>query len=365
MNRHIRDQLIKRDKRLYYDFLPEMEAIIEKPSNPLTTVILYTCFVLIITTIIWACTFRTDIIISANGDIDSQKPIISAVYTNSGSICEIYVNDGDYVEIGDVICRLDSSQYDIALEEYEYNLRLMNVQKELYEILYEKFKAGEISPLEIDAASYGDEQKIAEAIILENSLFINNLSGLTDDEVVDAVNERLYSITSNINKLDTQIEKTENEIKGLIDNLKNFTVTALTSGTVAYADKLYIGKLVNAGNIVCYINQPNNEYVFNAYVSDRDITHINIGDNVRLKLPAYDDTEYEYLNGVVSEISDIPLNVQGKGIVYSVEIYIENSPEDIKNGMEGNVDIVIGTRTVMDYFIEPFRNGLENSLEER
>ena len=174
----------------------------------------------------------------------------------------------------------------------------------------------------------------------------------------------MYSITTNINKIDTQIEKTNNDIESLLDNLKNMVVTAPVSGTVTYIEKPYIGKIVSGGNIVCYINESQHDYVFNAYVSDEDITGLKFGDTVQLKLPAYDDTEFEYINGTVTSISDIPLNISERGVVYAVKITPEIVPKDIKRGMEGSVDIIVGTRTVMEYFLEPFMEGLDNSLNE-
>ena len=52
MKKYIEKQLGTRDKRLYYDFLPSMIEIIEKPANRLVSVIMYMCFALIATTII-------------------------------------------------------------------------------------------------------------------------------------------------------------------------------------------------------------------------------------------------------------------------------------------------------------------------
>ena len=40
-------------------------------------------------------------------------------------------------------------------------------------------------------------------------------------------------------------------------------------------------------------------------------------------------------------------------------------PKDIKVGMEGSCDIIIGKRTVLDYFLEPFKEGFGSSLKER
>ena len=52
-------------------------------------------------------------------------------------------------------------------------------------------------------------------------------------------------------------------------------------------------------------------------------------------------------------------------MVYDISIKLDSIPDNLKIGMEGNMDIIIGTRTVMEYFLEPFRKGLADSLKER
>lgn len=50
---------------------------------------------------------------------------------------------------------------------------------------------------------------------------------------------------------------------------------------------------------------------------------------------------------------------------YLVDIKLNKIPDNIKTGMEGEIDIIVGTRTVMDYFLEPFRKGWNDSLKEK
>lgn len=41
-------------------------------------------------------------------------------------------------------------------------------------------------------------------------------------------------------------------------------------------------------------------------------------------------------------------------------------PEEILHmGADGTCDIIAGSRTVLDYFLEPFIKGLEDSLHEK
>ena len=123
-------------------------------------------------------------------------------------------------------------------------------------------------------------------------------------------------------------------------------------------------KLLLNWHILIFADKNNNETESMIGFSLEDITGLMLGDTVQLKLPAYDDTEFEYINGTVTSISKIPLNISERGVVYSVKIIPEIIPKDIKPGMEGSVDIIVGTRTVMEYFLEPFKIGLVNVLEE-
>ncbi len=86
---------------------------------------------------------------------------------------------------------------------------------------------------------------------------------------------------------------------------------------------------------------------------------------MKLKLQGFDDTEYEYISGKVISVSDVPISISDRGDVYVVKITPEVVPKDFKTGMEGSVDIIVGTRTVMDYFLELFKKRVSDSLIDK
>lgn len=55
MNSYMRKRASSGGKNLKYDFMPSMIEIIEKPANPLGSIILYVIITLILVTVIWAC----------------------------------------------------------------------------------------------------------------------------------------------------------------------------------------------------------------------------------------------------------------------------------------------------------------------
>ena len=107
------------------------------------------------------------------------------------------------------------------------------------------------------------------------------------------------------------------------------------------------------------------EMIFNAYVSSSKIENVNIGDTVKVKLTAYDDSDYEIIEGEISKISEITLSIDGLGAVYPIEVTMSSVPEmGYRVGIEGTCDIIVKERSVLDYFLEPFIEGLSDSMKE-
>lgn len=107
------------------------------------------------------------------------------------------------------------------------------------------------------------------------------------------------------------------------------------------------------------------EFLFKAYVQDEEIFRIKEGDAVKVMIGAYDDTDYEVMNAIVKKIDAQPSVYETIGTVFQIEVLITDRPEKMISGLDGRCDIVTGKRTVLDYFLEPFKKGLGNSLKER
>ena len=110
----------------------------------------------------------------------------------------------------------------------------------------------------------------------------------------------------------------------------------------------------------------NSDSMFVAYVKTSDIETIDVDDEVRIRISALSDTEYKIIQGRVKRIGDVAINAEGIGSAYKVEIFPEGVPKDmLKVGAEGACDIIAGKRSVLMYFMEPFIDGLKDSLHER
>ena len=125
------------------------------------------------------------------------------------------------------------------------------------------------------------------------------------------------------------------------------------------------GTYISAGQTLGYLIPEDKAMIFNAYVSDSEIEHIRLGDKVDVRLAALDGSDHELVEGRIERIGDMTVNIEGIGSAYEIEIQLEKFPESgYRVGLEGTCDIIVGKRSVLDYFLEPFKKGLQKSLKE-
>ncbi len=370
MDNYLHKRLRLRDKKLKYDFLPSMIEIIERPANRLADVILFLTIALIATAIVWAALWKVDIAVTAAGAAMPEGGLITLDSAYGGRIERIEVSDGSHVRAGDVIAVLENTEAMLDAEECRHNLEVLQIQREMYGKIYENLcveeKEDSEEPYTTDTSVYGEYTSLADAILLENAVYEEELNRIEDEEEKSAYEKQhRLSVLQNVNTLDVKIYSAEISLRNAEEKLERYTLKAPVDGQVTQMSMITQGMLVEAGESIGYLIPAEKENMFTAYVPDEDIGQIHTGDAVSVRIAAYRDAENEYMKGTIATVGDIALNIDGIGAVYAVGIRIENLPEDLKAGMEGTCDIIVGTRTVLDYFMEPFQDGLRDSLKEK
>ena len=90
------------------EFLPAELEILDSPPWPLARVILWMLMLILVIALVWSYLSRIDIVASARGSIipDSRTKIVQSAV--EGKVASIEVADGESVEAGDVLIRLDT-----------------------------------------------------------------------------------------------------------------------------------------------------------------------------------------------------------------------------------------------------------------
>ena len=126
-----------------------------------------------------------------------------------------------------------------------------------------------------------------------------------------------------------------------------------------------------------------------AYVQNKDIGFVSVGQRVAVKLEAFNFTDYGLIEGTVTNISrdaidqsDAPLGserdengrpVQG-GLVYAARIALDCGPDAeprhdlcdrVQPGMSAQAEIKTGTRRIIQYLLSPISQALDEAGREQ
>ena len=172
----------------------------------------------------------------------------------------------------------------------------------------------------------------------------------------------ITKVEENIRNYEMQLALKETEIN-------NMSLKADISGYVISSCVSYEGQVINGLQEVFTIMPVESQYVFKGYIADKDISDVTKGDKAQIKLQAYSFYDYGMITGKIIHINPVAANKDGKGNMYEVIVQIDKNKlhKDInlKSGLSGSIEVNIGKRTVMDYFLDPIIGGLSNSLKEK
>lgn len=351
------------EKNLKYDFMPALLEIIERPSHIAGRVIVIAISALLVFAIVWATLAKIDVVINGSGYITTALGESAVSAQTGGVIKTVNAVEGDYVTKGDVLIQLDTSETEIAITQLEETLALLEVQKKVAEMYLEDVNAI------INADEYPIEHQYAvNKLMYENEtvkLQLNAYPSSADSiklQYESGLNELLYELTHNITVCEEELE-----LQKL--SLEKLSIKAPISGYILTSESVYVGQLVQSQQPLFVITPSDSEYVFEGYIENKDISAVEVGDTVHIKLQAYSYSDYGAVEGEIIYVSPSAITNASNQSVYEVWVQIdeENCHEDIEliSGMAGSVEVKIGKRSVMDYFLEPIIGSLDKSLKEK
>ena len=180
---------------------------------------------------------------------------------------------------------------------------------------------------EIEALQSGYERNIFE----ERATYINELS-----------------------EIDTRIPLLEQKLKQ----------TEIRSPSDGIINSLPVSEeetVIKTGEIIAEIVPSTDNLIVEAFIDPKDIAKIEVGQEARVSLTAYDAAKYGYLTGRLLKVSaDAVYREEKQSYMYAIEVELINNLADSKGsnvplnpGMIAQVDIIRGQQTVLEYFWQP------------
>lgn len=170
------------------------------------------------------------------------------------------------------------------------------------------------------------------------------------------------ALTENKHKIETELIQQQYI-------LEHLTTKAPSTGQIASLIVSHIGQTVSAENPVATLVPSDTELIFEAQVSDKDRADIQKGMKDVVKLQAYPYSDYGTIPAKMTYISPTAFQVKGKGMVYLVRVAIDkkhlHKEIDLVSGLSGILEIKTDNRSILDYFLDPIRDSLNDSLKEK
>lgn len=231
-------------------------------------------------------------------------------------------------------------------------------------------KSGAVSEVDIlrlqrDVARYCGEAKAAEAQIDRLRSAIEEARNKRVEAELNVRNEAAAQLADTRTRLAT-LRATQ---VALADRVKLSEIRSPVRGTVNTLKTNTVGGVVRPGDEILEIVPADDTLLLETRISPRDIAFLHPGQEAEVKFTAYDFTVYGGMSGHVEQISADTITDQKGDSYYIARVRTEAAQLDdglaIIPGMQAEVHILTGKRTVLQYLLKPVLRAHSNAFTER
>ena len=406
------------------DFAPDLLAMQERPPAKLPGVILYAVIALFVVLFAWACLAKLDVVATAEGKLVPKTYLKIVQPAEGGILKEILVNEGDKVQAGQVLMRMDAAigeadtkildseiqQRQLQLRRIDAGLadrplamlakddvnlfRQIQAQHAAQQLAYRDALAQERAMAnkaqEDLSAAQQIERKLAQTLpsVKEQDLKAQRFTVESQRAAITQSQQRMAQVTSNYRQqlqnervqMQAELTKFQQELakqqhKNALQELK-----APHDGVVKDVATHTIGTVVAPGTILLSLVPIDEPLMAEVMVKNDDVGFVRQGQSVKLKLAAYPFQKYGMVEGKVTHIgadaSDAPPNNGGQPALpptsYKAIVTLERQQLDAQGqrftltpGMQVVAEIHEGERTVLEYLVSPIKGVFQEAARER
>jgi adhesin transport system membrane fusion protein len=200
------------------------------------------------------------------------------------------------------------------------------------------------------------------------------------EAAMDEVGDRIEAVRSrsNADALDelafaeAELSETRVALPALVARRDRAVLSAPTKGVVNRVLIGTIGGVARAGDALVEIVPIEDELLIEAYLPPADVAFVRSDQPVRVSITAYDSSRYGAIDGAIIRVGADAVQRPGRDdSVFVVEIRTTGGltdavgePLEIVPGMVASVDILSGSRSILEYLIAPVIRVKETAFRE-
>lgn len=410
MSNQPQEKINKEDLKLINDLSAALQS--EKHTGYFAIISLFLSFMVVF--IIWAYFSPLEEVAQGQGRIipSSREQIVQSL--DPGTIQQMLVKEGDTVEKGQILLKLDDTRSSAILRESKakvehleamvarlqaeaYNTKLtfpehisdeLKKREEAAYVSRRRAMEEQVSGLQKSKAALEQQIAITTPMVKRGVMSQVELLRMQRDshdlavQITERQNRYTTDASNELVKTESELAQAKENMAMRADPVERSQIRAPMKGIVKNIRINTIGGVVSAGQDILEIVPIEDNLLVEAYIRPNDVAFIRPGLPAVVKLTAYDYAIYGGLEGKVTLISpdtlsdekrnasELKLNMNN--VYYRILVQTSGSNLVDKNGNEmpiipgmvATVDVKTGEKTVFQYLIKPITR-MKQALRER
>ena len=353
--------------------LQDRRIMMEKKLPPFGYALILLTAALILFLVVWSTKNYRTYVSQSNGSVQAaNKTYIMSSY--SGSITELNIAEGSYVNEGDLIAHIKSTDLDMQQDSIQSQLDIYKKQKSQYEKLVKSIQDDKnyFSETDIDDQPYYYQYETYKSQVAQKAFDASpyQAAGYSDEQIKALMEQNqsevealyystLQSISASLTSVQSNIDNLQSQMDALSTGANDYYIYAPTSGVIHMDTPYKVGMVLSAGTPLATVASENSDLEVVAYVTLNDRPLLHVGDPCKIAITGLSEYSYGTLTGTVTSI-DSDVTASSSGSYYKMTItpdstyVISNSGDkvDLSNGMSVTARVEYDKLTYFEYAME-------------
>ena len=353
--------------------LQDRRIMMEKKLPPFGYALILLTAALILFLVVWSTkNYRTYVSQSSGSVQAANKTYIMSSY--SGSITELNIAEGTYVNEGDLIAHIKSTDLDMQPPRIQSQLDIFKKQKSQYEKLVKSIQDDKnyFSETDIDDQPYYYQYETYKSQVAQKAFDASpyQAAGYSDEQIKALMEQNqsevealyystLQSISASLTSVQSNIDNLQSQMDALRTGANDYYIYAPPSGVIHMDTPYKVGMVLSAGTPLATVASENSDLEVVAYVTLSDRPLLHVGDPCKIAITGLSEYSYGTLTGTVTSI-DSDVTASYSGYYYKMTItpdstyVISNSGDkvDLSNGMSVTARVEYDKLTYFEYAME-------------
>ena len=358
--------------------------------------------------LVWASLFKLDEVTTGTGKVvpTSKEQIVQSL--EGGIVSQLNVREGDVVQAGQVLARLDPTRVEATVAESASQMRaalatsarlqaevngtplqfpeevlkdpaLVSSETALYRSRRNSLEMT-VSGLSRGLALVNQELRLTAPLVAKGAasdvelLRLRRQATELQNKITDTRTQYLVTAREELAKANAQVEAQGSVTRGRSDALSRTTIVSPVRGVVKNIEVTTVGGVIPPNGKLMEIVPLDDQLLVEARIAPRDVAFLHPGQRAMVKITAYDYHIYGGLEGKVALISPDTIQDEVERDQYYYRVYVRTDKDHLTNkagkqfpifpGMVATADIHTGSKTVMSYLVKPLNRARE-AMRER